>query len=163
MVLAFAAVSACMDPSPVRQVSADPAVLRAALGDWQEGPTDGRICLDPRALATDTAETGRARWTDAVLAALSTDTLIALDSSPGPLPRQFRRTCAPGRDMPAVAVGMPTIRGDSADITTAAFLPQTSTERARSMPSRIILVRQRGEWRIADYPDRRFQILAPPD
>ena len=36
----------CGPSSPVAtQRDADPAVLRGALSDWQEGPTDGRICL----------------------------------------------------------------------------------------------------------------------
>jgi hypothetical protein len=46
-----------------RRVDADIAVVRAALAGWQEGPTDGRLCVDPHVLPdSGGADASPARW-----------------------------------------------------------------------------------------------------
>jgi len=76
-------LAACSSPAPThRYASVDPTIVHAALYFWQEGPTDGRVCLDPEVLSNDTLDTAeRAELADTVLTAVLGDTLIALDST----------------------------------------------------------------------------------
>lgn len=81
--VALLVVAACSSPAPLnRYAFADPAMIHAALYFWQEGPTDGRVCLEPYLLSNDTLRTAEeAEWADTVLTAVLGDTLIALDST----------------------------------------------------------------------------------
>lgn len=58
------ALSASSSPPPTRHyATVDPAMIRASLYFWQEGPTDGRVCLDPNVLSNDTLGTAeREEW-----------------------------------------------------------------------------------------------------
>src|SRR6185312_8769260 len=96
-------VVSCRSNPP--DATADPAILRGALQDWQEGLTDGRVCLDSRVLPSDSTHSGAPpqRWADSVVAPLMSDTRIALDSTTGTPIRPNSRLCAPTREHPRVS------------------------------------------------------------
>jgi hypothetical protein len=133
-------------------------MLRAALVGWQEGPTDGRVCLDPRVLPTDTATvTARPVWADAVLAALLTDTLVALDSTAVPTRDTGRRACAPTRGHPRISIGLPSERGDSVDIETEGRDPAAGA----AMRTKLVLGRVNGRWVIVRSAGQPLQRVPP--
>ncbi len=137
-------------PAIVTQRDADPAVLQGALGDWQEGPTDGRICLDPRVLpALGATDTIRERWADAVLEALLMDSFVAVDTTVAPRSKRRQRACTPTRSKPRIVVGRPQLRGDSADIETAVWEPVAGTDSGTYWRLPVVLARHGERWEIA--------------
>ena len=134
-------------------VGAQPAVLRGALLDWQEGPTDGRVCLDPHVLPpAGDSPAPRARWADSVLAALLADSLVALDTTAAARRFPGQRACAPAPGHPRVALGRPRVRGDSADIETAAWTPAAAGASARETRIPAVLARRGARWYFARRP-----------
>lgn len=87
--------AACAQPPSVRFVESDPEVLRGVLASWQEGPTDGNLCLDQRVLAQSGRVLGAVRWAPQLLESLSTDPRISIDTSHFPLPTTALRGCGP--------------------------------------------------------------------
>jgi hypothetical protein len=142
--------------------AADPAVLLAAMWYWQEGPTDGRVCLEPRALAAPDAAGPAPRWADSVLAALLADTLVALDTTSGAAGAGCR-ACAPEPSHPRVTFGVPRVRGDTADLEMAAYAPAAGARPPRADRFPTVLSRRAGQWYFVGRADHRVQELpAPP-
>jgi hypothetical protein len=96
-------------------VVADPAVLKAYLTTWHEGPTDGRVCFDPLVYERLGATRLRPRWSDSVLQALQVDPLVSIDTS-RTRPAGASRMCVPSDNLARVSISVPRVRGDSADI-----------------------------------------------
>lgn len=139
---------------------ADVALLRVAIADWQEGPTDGSVCLDSHVLTLDaSAHAPRQSWSPDVLKALLTDERIAVANSPD-APTWARR-CTSRRFHPRIAIGVPMVRGDTAEVATAAFGVATATDSAHTLRERMILVRTRGKWVITAHPDMHFKLITP--
>ena len=132
-------------------VAIDPALLHAILAGWQEGPTDGRVCLDPRVLEHPSQAGGiPTRWSDEALAVLLADDRVALDTARAST-RAGRRTCTPTRAHPRISLAVPVLRSDSAIVTTAAFAPATVADTAFTLWVTTTLVRERtGRWRVVD-------------
>ena len=149
----------CGPSSPVAtQLDADPAVLRGALSDWQEGPTDGRICLALRVLpASDATGAFQERWSNAVIEALLMDTLISVDTTAAPRTSARQRVCTPTDKQPRIVLGRPHIRGDSADAETAAWEPVAGSDSGAFRRYLVVLARQGERWEIA----RRIGPSAP--
>ena len=141
----------CGPTSPlVAQRDADPAVLRGALSDWQEGPTDGRICLDLRLLpASDATDSIDERWSNAVIEALLMDTFVAVDTTAVPRTTPRQQACTPTRHKPRIVVGRPQMRGDSADIETAVWEPVAGSDSGTYWRFPVVLARQGERWEIA--------------
>ena len=145
--------------SKSRDATTDPAILRGALSDWQEGPTDGRVCLDPRVLPADSTSQPSRRWADTVLAALLSDTLVAVDSTIASPSNVQTRLCAPTGEHARISLGFPLTRGDSIDIVTQASLPTTVTGSARDLRIGSVLTRVGTRWVIARRRGQQFQSL----
>lgn len=154
-------LAACRPARQPGAVVADPAVLRGALRDWQEGPTDGRVCLDPRVLAAAGDTVPPRRWAESVLAALLTDTLVALDTSAAPRGNPTQRACASSPQRPRIALGMPVVRGDSAVMVTAAFPGDRGAAPASELRLPVILGRRGSSWYIRRRPGQKFIPLPP--
>jgi hypothetical protein len=161
--LAVAIASCAPDPaSTPSSAVADVAILRAALFGWQEGPTDGRICLDPRVLRMSSDTVGPAlRWAPAVLSDILRDTLIAIDSTVRPLYLPGARACTPTIHRPRIAIGIPVLAGDSAVMLSAAF-DADSVLFPRDERQWLMVLRMRdGEWLYSHSPGVRFVELPP--
>jgi len=154
-------LAACSSPAPTHPyASVDPTIIHAALYFWQEGPTDGRVCLDPKVLSNDTLDTAeRAEWAATVLTAVLGDTLIALDRTRDMSQRIIARRCAPDADHPRISVGVPVSRGDSLEMRLAAWAPATSTQPAHQYRNTVVLARVDSEWRLVGVLTRHFQLL----
>lgn len=141
----------CGTASPsVTERDADPAVLRGALADWQEGPTDGRICLDLRVLpAVDATDTTREHWSNRVVEALLSDTFIAVDTTAVPRSTPQQRACAPTPLTPRIVVGRPHMLGDSAEVETAVWEPVAGSDSGTYSRYPVMLARQGERWHIA--------------
>lgn len=149
--------------SAPQRARADGAVLRAAIADWQEGPTDGRVCLDARVLRPSTA--GRATavyWASGMLDSLLSDPLIAVDRSTLPIGDVARRYCVPSHKRARIALGRPERRGDSARVDMSAWIPASESDTAVVVESPVVLVRQAATWHITSHPAQHFQILERP-
>ena len=148
---------ACHASAP--QETADVAVVRAAVADWQEGPTDGHVCLDARVLRNAPRGEPSAYWASAMLDSLLADSLIAVDQST--LPRSARplRSCRPSRTRPRVAIGVPQARHDSIHIAMNAWVPSHASDTSALFDSPVTLTRQAHGWRVAAHPAQHFEIL----
>ena len=157
-------LAACAKPVPShRYASVDPTMIRAALYFWQEGPTDGRVCLDPDVLSNDTpGPAEREEWADTVLTAVLGDTFIALDSTIEVSQHMSAPRCAPTADHPRISVGLPVSRGDSVEMQLGAWAPSTSTEAAHQNRNTVVLARVHSEWRTVGVLGRHFQVLPSP-
>lgn len=159
--LAGALAAAC---AAEQRATGDTALLRVALDDWQEGPTDGRVCLDARAVPAGASAPGD-RWADSVLTVLLADPGIALDTTNGPVegPRgapDVRHCGLPGARW-VVALGEPQRRGDTADVATTARLAAHGIDTAHAGSNRLRLARVGGRWAIVDHLDMHFTTLGP--
>ena len=157
------AIWACGDRSTgVVKLPADPRLLRTILHTWQEGPTDGRICLDPRVLALgDSAAAQPPReWADSVLRALQADTMIAIDTS---VTRRAdaSRACVPTRDHPRISLSMPRFRGDSATVESQALLDSAPGIGASRVLDSAVLRRSGRNWIFAQRsaPDYQTELM----
>lgn len=157
-------VAACATPVPPHHyASVDPTMIHAALYFWQEGPTDGRVCLDPDVLSNDTLGTaGREEWADTVLTGVLGDTLIALDSTHEMSQHMSAPRCAPTADHPRISVGLPVSRGDSVEMQLGAWAPSTSTEPSHRYRNTVVLARVGSRWRMVGVLNRNFQELRSP-
>jgi len=157
-------LAACAKPVPShRYASVDPTMIRAALYFWQEGPTDGRVCLDPDVLSNDTlGPAEREEWADTVLTAVLGDTLIALDSTIEVSQHMSAPRCAPTADHPRISVGLPVSRGDSVEMQLGAWAPSTSTEPTHQNRNTVVLARVHSEWRTVGVLGRHFQVIRSP-
>lgn len=159
-----ATVLACGVPAAHRAPAvSDPTLLRAVLAGWQEGPTDGKICLDPRVLERSSQARGTARWwSDEVLEVLLADDQVALDSARAAT-RGRPRTCTPTRMHPRISLGVPVLRSDSAIVATAVFAPATVADTALTLWITTTLVRDTtGRWRVVDDQGFPFGTLVLP-
>jgi hypothetical protein len=110
--LALGAVVAAHAGGAQRQraawASTEPSILRAELRDeWQEGPTDGSICFDPRALSAPRKRPAQPMfWDERVPSALLADSRVALDSTGAGGRYSHDRQCAPTGLHPRVAPNM---------------------------------------------------------
>jgi hypothetical protein len=152
---------ACSLQGPAhRYAFADPAAIRAALYFWQEGPTDGRVCLDPYALSSDTIQVADgAEWSDTVLTAVLRDTLVALDSTRETSRQITARKCAPSADHPRISVGVPVRHGDGVELELGAWAPPTSAAPAHQNRNTVVLARVESQWRLVGVLGRHFQVL----
>jgi hypothetical protein len=162
MALATTAL-ACREPSTrYERTGGDPVVLQRVLDGWHEGPTDGRVCLDPQVLKQPPARGNAAMaWSDAVLAVLLVDNRVALDTSRG---STARRTpgCAPTRTTPLVSLGMPVIQKDTAWVASAASIPATGTDTGFTLRITTRLERDKtGSWRVIDNKDPYGTLVVP--
>lgn len=157
-------LAACATPVPShRYASVDPTRIHAALYFWQEGPTDGRVCLDPDVLSNDTLGTAeREEWADTVFTAVLGDTLIALDSTIEVSQHMSAPRCAPTADHPRISVGLPVSRGDSVEMQLDAWAPSTSTEPAHQNSNTVVLARVDSAWRTVGVLGRHFQVPRSP-
>ena len=158
------ALSACAAAPAGERVAAEtPAILQATLKqDWQEGPTDGRVCLDPRILsATGAPDTVPVLWEPAVLATLLSDTLVSIDTSIAGLRTGAPRACAPRRGMASIKFGQPLLRGDTAMLSSTAWWPASANDAEWRLVRYVTLARDSSVWRIVGYPDMKFQPLIP--
>ena len=149
----------CTEPHAARPVmQTDAAILRAAIrDDWQEGLTDGTVCVDPRVLREPSSvDTLTMQWAPGVLFALQADTLISIDTTMGPIYTHGARACAPRRGRPSIRLGVPFIRGDSADLSVYAFWPASQNDAGWSFPMSSVLVRRGGQWALARHPGHEF-------
>ena len=156
-----ALLTACGSARPPETAVADSAVLRSALWDWQEGPTDGCICLDPWVLAGPGDTGPPRRWAESVLAALLADTLVALDTSAAPRRAPTQQACASSPDRPRISLGMPLLQGDSAVIVTAAFPTSRASDPARELRLPVVLGRRGTSWYVRRRPGQTFKSLPP--
>ena len=99
---------------------------------------------------------------DSVLTALLADSRIALDSTGAGGRYAQHRQCAPTRVHSRIALGVPRVHGDTADIQTAASVPASATESAFVHRGRTVLAHVHGHWAVVAHPDMRFKTLAPP-
>ena len=139
--------------------TADVTVLRAAIADWQEGPTDGRVCLDARVLRNAAPREPVTYWAVKILDSLLVDTLIAVDESTLPTNHHALRRCLPSRQTPRVAFGVPQARQDSIYVAMNAWAPTNSADSSAFFESPVMLRWQGNGWRIIAHPAQRFQIL----
>ena len=144
-------------------IASDPTLLHAVLAGWQEGPTDGGVCLDPRVLEQPSQVRGIPTWwSDGVLAVLLADDRVALDSARAST-RASTRTCTPTRAHPRISLGVPVLRSDSAIVATAAFAPATVADTAFTLWVTTTLVRERtGRWRVVDNQGWPYGTLVVP-
>ena len=158
---ALVVLAACAPPVPShRYASVDPTMIHAALYFWQEGPTDGRVCLDPDVLSADTlGTTERKEWAETVLSAVLGDTLIALDSTINMSQRISAPRCAPTAEHPRISVGLPVSRGDGLEMQLGAWVPATRSEPAHQYRNTIVLARIDSEWRMVGVLSRDFQVV----
>lgn len=149
--------------APVRETE----ILRAAIGDWQEGPTDGRICLDARVLSAD-AEHPRASapvWPSAILDAVLADSMIAI--ARGTLRASERyRACSPSRTRPQLALSRP-IRAHGGFVVVSAIQYGAESRSEGEEPARPIRIRaliglRAGRWTVLGRPDMHFKVLRAP-
>lgn len=148
---------ACHTSAP--HETADVTVLRAALADWQEGPTDGHVCLDARVLRNATSGVPVTYWAVPILDSLLADTLIAIDQSTLPPGHQALRRCLRSHQAPRVALGIPQARQDSVYIAMNAWVPSNSSDSSAFFESPVTLARQEHGWRVIAHPAQHFQIL----
>ena len=138
--------------------TADVVLLRAAVADWQEGPTDGRVCLDARVL--DAPDSGRVvYWATPILTALLADTLIAVDSSTLPSAHPPLRYCVPSLGRPRIACGIPHVHDHVVDIRMNAWAPASGSDTSLHVPSSVTLAWRFHGWRVIAHPDQHFRIL----
>jgi len=158
---ALVVLAACAPPAPShRYASVDPTMIHAALYFWQEGPTDGRVCLDPDVFSADTLGTAeREEWAETVLTAVLGDTLIALDSTINMSQRISAPRCAPTAEHPRISVGLPVSRGDSLEIQLGAWVPATRSEPAHQYRNTVVLARIDSEWRTVGVLRHDFQLV----
>lgn len=154
-------LGACSSPAPAhRYAVADPAMIHAALYFWQEGPTDGRVCLDPYAFSNDIRRAAEpAEWEDTVLTAVLRDTLVALDSTRKMSRQITARRCAPTADHPRISVGLPVSRHDSVEMQLGAWALPTLKEPAHQYRNTVVLARVDSQWRMVAVLARHFQVL----
>jgi hypothetical protein len=143
------------------------AILRAAISDWQEGPTDGRICLDARILppSADRPPASGPVWGSAILDALLADTLVALALGTLPASGAYR-VCSPSRTLPRLSMSRPVrTRGDYI-VTSAAENPAESSDKgdrlARPFRVRTLIGRRAGRWIVLDHFDMPFKVVRVP-
>lgn len=145
-----AAVIGCT-PRSDRQsrIVSDPIMLRAALSGWQEGPTDGRLCLDPLVLEPSSTRRASAFWSDTVLAVLLGDSRVALDSSRAPS-RTGVRACAPTRTHPRLSLAPPVFQRETAIVESAASTPATGADSAFTLriTTRLVHDRMNSRWTV---------------
>lgn len=152
----------CNEPQDGRIVlRTDAAILRAEIrDDWQEGPTDGTVCVDPRVLRNAApGDTVTMTWAPDVLSALQADTLISIDTTVGPIYTPDARTCAPRRGKPSIRMGVPSVRGDSSDLSVYASWPASPNDAGWRFPMTSVLARRGGQWALARHPGQEFPVL----
>jgi hypothetical protein len=101
-------------------------------------------------------------WAEPVLCALLANSLVALDSTGAGGRYAHHRVCAPTRFHPTIRLGIPRVRGDTADIQMAASVPASATDSAFVHRGRTVLARVHRRWMVVAHPDMRFKKLAPP-
>jgi hypothetical protein len=147
---------------PGAVASADASVLQVVLSDWQEGPTDGRICLDPLVLLPEVTQSSRRpRWSDSVLRVLLHDTLVAIDTSAAAVRLAGARDCASTRAHPRIALGVPHVRNDSVDVESEAIVADDSTSRGGRLRVSTVLSRMKSRWVIVRRGTPTIQSVPP--
>ena len=160
-VLCALSASGCAElRDDTRAVMTDAAILQAEVrDDWQEGPTDGTVCLDPRVLTDEnTGALGASRWAPAVLSALQMDTLVAIDTTVGAMYLDGARACAPRGGKPSIRMGVPSVRGDSAELAVYAYWPATTDDAGWRFPLSVVLARRSGRWVVVRHPGEEFPV-----
>ena len=140
--------------------TADLAVVRAAIADWQEGPTDGHVCLDARVLRNAAGRQPATYWASAMLDSLLADSLIAVDQSTLPPNAPSLRSCLPSREGLRVAFGVPQVRLDSVHIAMSAWVPSHGSDTSALFDSPVTLTRQLLGWQVVAHPTQHFEIPA---
>jgi hypothetical protein len=150
LVLIILTAAGCGEPQAgVPTATADVALLSDVLDGWQEGPTDGRLCLDPRVLQSKPAiNGGGVYWSDSTLIELLRDTLVSIDTSGGFERLARQRKCAP--TFGGIMIGLPRVKGDSAEIETGALIRAIGTYSRQEMRVHESLVRRGGHWLVVE-------------
>jgi hypothetical protein len=159
----------CFVASPINAQAPVPeaAILRAAIADWQEGPTDGRICLDARMLPpnADRPSASSPVWRAALLEAVLADPSVAIARGTLATASPYR-VCSPSRTLPRLSVSRPVRARGGFMVTAAVEYPSrsfASGERlARPFRVRVLIARRSGRWMVVGHPDMPFKVLRAP-
>jgi len=154
-------------PSRAQAPRDEAAIVRAAIADWQEGPTDGRICLDARVLPPDADSPSRSSpvWRAAVLDTVLADSSVAIARGTLATASPYRE-CSPSRTLPRLSVSLPVRSRGGYIVATAIEYPPgsfASSERlARPFRVRVLIARRSRRWMVVGHPDMHFKVLRAP-